>query len=285
MISEDELQYVDKFARMSPYPGDDYAIKTIDKLIDAITFFQKKYQDKEFKLILSNGEEIDFAIKSKNLCHLLGIDYKTFISDYMQSVREKVFDMVFYDQITSYDLLYEIIDRADEVIKNDRYKYNKHKILNYYKVFVKCSMFMKLSDFETFNFGFINFDKEIFRDSTGKDLHLKTNKIICAPNDQTLIPYYILGMFQDIQTNIFVPETLYVTKDFVDFFINQELLVPIQLLINNNKNNNFKNIIATPKEKLNILKMYRYIIQEFQTYSYVNIYNDYENTLEELSLK
>ena len=254
MISKVELQYVNKYARQVPYPGDNYAMDVMDKLIKAFNLYKDKYQDKTYSLILSNGEEFEFAILPKNLCHMLGIDYKNIISEPMLETRENVLDMRFNDQVTSYDLLMKILDKADEVIKNDSIKSN-YKLLNYYRILIKCSIFMKLSDFKSFNFGFINFDKMILFNSTEKVFKPNSTKIIFTPSDDALIPYYMMGMVHDNIDNIFIPETLFASPEYVDFFINQELVLPIQLLINDN--DNFSKIIATPEEKLNILKMYK----------------------------
>ena len=282
MISKAELQYVNGYARNVPYPGDDYARNVLDKLIKSFNLYQDKYQDKRYSLILSNGEEMEFAILPKNICHMLGIDYKNIISDPMKQTRDTVLNIGPYDATSSFEVLSKIIDRADEVIKNDRL-FSNYKLLNYYKILIRCSIFMKLSDFKDFNFGCINFDKETYENIIQRSFGPNSSKFIFTPSDDALIPYYMMGLKKDNESSLYVPETLFATPDFVNFFINQELLVPIQLLINDNEM--FSKIISSPEEKLNILKMYREIIRGYQTNSFINIYNDYETTLREMSLK
>ena len=276
MISNIELNYVTGYARSVPFPGVEYAKMVMDKLANAYNIYEEKYRDKNYSLILSNGEEIQFTILPKNLCHMLGVDYKNIISEPMTGTRENILDIKPYCQTSSFDILSRIIERSDDVIKNDSDYYN-YKILNYYRILIKCSIFTKLSDFTSFNFGFINFDKETYENTTNKTFSPNSSKFIFTPSDEALIPYFMMGLKQDIDSKIYIPETLFAAMDFIDFFINQELLLPIQLLINDNQN--LSKIIATSSEKLNILKLYKSIIQGYQTNSFINIFNDYETML------
>lgn len=276
MISKTELQYVSGFARNVPYPGNEYAKMVMDKLIEAYNIYEEKYRDKNYSLILSNGEEFEFSILPKNLCHMLGIDYKNIISDPMRIIKEDVLDIGPFEQTSSFDILSRIIERKEEVIKNDSNCHN-YKLLNYYKILIKSSIFAKLSDFTSFNFGCINFSKYTFQNSTNKSFAPNSTKLIFTPSDEALIPYFMIGMMPDNGGNVYIPETLFATPDFQNFFINQELVVPIQLLINDKEN--LSKIVATSEEKLNILKMYRSILQSYKTNSFINIYNDYETVL------
>jgi hypothetical protein len=90
----------------------------------------------------------------------------------------------------------------------------------------------------------------------------------------------MMGLKQDNGTNIYVPETLFAPTDFKSFFMNQELLLPIQMLINDNQI--LSKNIATAEEKLNLLKLYKSIINTYNTNSTINIYNDYETIIREL---
>ena len=125
MISNAELQYVNNYARFTPYPGDDYAYSVLNNLIEAYNLYLEKYNKKKYSLILSNGEEFQFSILNKNLCHLLGVDYKNIISEPMAKVREEVLGMDPTQTTNSFEILYRIIERANEVIQNDR-TYGNH---------------------------------------------------------------------------------------------------------------------------------------------------------------
>ena len=276
MISKAELQYVNNNAKNAPFPGVDYAHMVIDRLMDALAIYEDKYRNKNYSLILSNGEEMQFSILPKNLCHMLGIDYKSITSEYMTPVRESVLDLNSSTYTTSYELLSRIISNRERVIENDS-QYGNNKLLNYYKILIKSSVFSKLSNFTSFNFGCINFDKETYNAHTGKFFNPMSTKFLFTSSDEALIPYFMIGMTKDNGGDLYVPETLFAAPDFIDFFCSQELLIPIQLLIDDKEN--LSKIVATSEEKLNILKMYKSIIQGYSTHSFINIFNDYETVL------
>ncbi len=281
MISKKELQYVGDYARRVPYPGDDYARSVIEKLSKSMDIFKQKYDGKKYSLILSNGEEFSFEIQGKNLAHLLGVDYKGLTSEYMKPVLENVLGFDINEQLNSYAVLSRIIENGDEVIKND--KDGSNKILNYYKLMVKTSCFDKLSDFNDFNFGCINFEKEHFENVSGKDFLPSSTKFIFSQNDEALIPYCMMGLKQDNYSDNMIPETFMAPINFSDYLVNQELLLPIQMLINDDQN--LSKIIATPEEKIHILNLYKSLIQIYNTSSYINIFNDYETVLRENLVK
>ena len=144
MISNKELQYVSSYARQTPYPGDDYAYNVLYNLQEAVKLFQRQYLEKSHNLIFSNGEEIEFRVLEKNLAHLLGIDTKNINSEFMLDVKEKVLGFSLNEYTGSYEILTRIIDCSEDIIKNDKNPYNK-RILNYYKIMIKCAIFSKLS--------------------------------------------------------------------------------------------------------------------------------------------
>ena len=283
MISNKELQYVGEYARKVPYPGDAYAIQTLEKLALSLEIFKQKYDGKKYSLILSNGEEINFEIQKKQLAHLLGIDYKGMMqSDYMKPLLTSVLGFPVGEAIDSYSLLSRIIDNGDEVIKNDKDNFNK--FLNYYRLVIKTSCFEKFSDFNDFNFGVINFNKDFFQEATNKPFAPNSTKFLFSQNDEALIPYCFMGLVNDsFNQLIMVPETLIAPTNFDEFLINQELLLPIQILINDEQNLS-KNII-TLEEKIRLLNLYKSLIRSYNTNSYINIFNDYETVLREMVTK
>ena len=277
MISKKELQYVGDYARRVPYPGDDYARSVLNKLSSALDIFKQKYDGKKYSLILSNGEEFSFEIQARNLSHLLGVDYKGLTSEYMKPLLERVLGFNPTDQLSSFKVLSRIIENGDEVIKNDKDSVNK--FLNYYKLMVKTSCFDKLADFSDFNFGCIHFDKNEFERITGKEFLPSTTKFIFSQNDEALIPYCMMGLKQDNSSDDMIPETFMAPMNFSDFLVNQELLLPIQMLINDDQN--LSKIVSTPDEKIRILNLYKSLIQTYNTGSIINIFNDYETVLRE----
>ena len=276
MISFVELKYVQNFARFAPFPGEEYANNVMEKLVIAHDIFKNKYEGKQYSLILSNGEEFHFEVKSKNLAHLLGIDLKNLTSSEMTEAR-KVLGYSSTEFPFSYDLLKRIIDNADKVIKNDKECSREKRILNYYKMMIKCTSFSKLSSFENFNYGFINFNKDLYNVQVSEQYTGNSEKFIFTPNDEALIPYCMMGFLPDNGSNIYVPETLLAPTDFYKYIENQELLLPVQTLVNND--DILSKIVATNSDKARILEMYKSILLECNIKANINIFNDYQNML------
>ena len=276
MISNKELQYVDKSASSIPYPGDNYAYNVMNDLIKAFELYQKQYANKSHNLIFSNGEDIEFKILSKNLAHMLGIDARGINNNPL--IRNDVLGFTESDHSGSYEILKRIVERADDIIKNDKNP-NNAKILNYYKSLIKCSIFSRISDLSKFNFGCINFDKEIFSQTIQKNFNPQSSKFLFTNSDEALIPYFMMGILYSENDKTYIPETLFAPIDFQNFFINQELLLPIQILTDDNQE--LTRLTATAEDKLHLLNMYKFIINSYKTGSFINIFNDYETTLKE----
>lgn len=89
----------------------------------------------------------------------------------------------------------------------------------------------------------------------------------------------MMGIRKDNGNDIYIPETIFAAEG-IDKMINyQAFILPIQILINDNFN--FNKIKATAKEKLDLLNLYKSLIGMYQTNTFIDIYNDYENTLRE----
>ena len=278
MISNKELQFVSNYARQTPYPGDDYAYNVLNNLHKAVDLFQKQYLDRSHNLIFSNGEEIEFKILTKNLAHMLGIDTKNINSEYMTDIKEDILGFNKSDYTSAYDILLRIIERTEEIIKSDRNPNNK-KILNYYKIMIKCAIFSRLSDFSKFNFGCINFNKETFLKHWSGEFNPRSTKFFFTNSDEALIPYFMMGILYDENDKIYIPETLFAPTDFTNFFIEQELVLPIQILTDDSQT--LTKIEATNEDKINLLNTYKFIINSYKTNSFINIFNDYETSLKE----
>ncbi len=278
MVSKKELEYVNQYARAVPFPGANYAYEAIETLIKAYKTYEENYQGKSYNFIFSNGEEIDFQILEKNLAHLFGIDYKNLTSEAMQYTTENILDFRAYQTGGAEELLKRIIDRADDVIKNDSNP-NNYRILNYYRILIKCSAFSKLSTFEKFNFGCINFDKFEYENVNQTIFGPQSTKFFFVPSNEAITPYFMMGIKEASPNGIYIPETIFASEAINKMINCQTFLLPIQILINDNFN--FSKIKATPKEKLDLLNLYKSLIGMYQTNTFIDIYNDYENTLRE----
>ena len=276
MITKKELSYVSAWAKKVPYPGMDYAEQAAELLVNSYDDFKKFYLNKQYDIILSNGEQILFEILSMNLSHMLGIDYKNLSSDYMLSFREEVLNIS--GNARSFDLLEAIIKNINDVLKYD-YD-NNGKILNYYRIMIKCSIFDKLSDFNRFNFGIINFDKNIYTEKNNVIFNGNSEKLLYVQSNEPTAPYFMMGILKNTDINSgeveekYAVETLMAPFNVSDFFNCQEVVIPTQILVTTEDKMNKR--IATSSEKLALLNQYRSIINQYGLPNMLNIYGDYE---------
>ena len=239
MITLKELNFVTSWASKAPYPGSQYADKTAEKLIQSVAAYEKFYKDKEYDLILSNGEQFEFEILPMNLCHMLGIEYKNLSSVYFNEFRRDVLGIQGVPR--SYELLKAIVDNIDEVLKYD--KERAGVILNYYRVMVKCSIFEKISDFTKFDFGVINFDKNVYEQTAGDVYHGNAEKFLYVQSNEQACPYFMMGILVDKDkvpvvsneesvdlASKYAVETLFAPTNVRDFFYNQNVFHQIQLI-------------------------------------------------------
>lgn len=260
MITSKELQYVASWANKVPMPGEEYSKKVIKEIKDCVQIFIEKYKDKEYNLILSNSEEITFEILESNLCHMMGIDYTNIKGAYFDNYRKEIFNTS--ASLTSYELLTLILEYADKVVENDNNPKCPEKIINYYKSGIKCEIFKKLSDFSKFNFGVLN-------DEPGqKHLFLPSNEPVC--------PYFMMGIKPNDEGKYFV-FGLIAPEDPKSFFNNKEVVIPTQILVSDCEK--LVKTKATAQEKINLLSMYKNIINLYNIPNNINIYSDYEELL------
>lgn len=290
MISRKELGYVSGWANRVPYPGDNYAEEVLDKLDKAEQLFREIYQNNKYNITFSNNEEIELEIMAKNMSHLLGIDYKNLSQDMFSDIRHRVLDLNPTEPLNSYLLLQKIIENRDKVIEFDRGNSNI-KLLNYYRVSVKSDIFSKLGNLADFNFGCINFNKDTFLKITGREYYNpNSTKFLYVPSDEPIAPYFLIGLLQTggVKQNFindeeeskliendapYILETTLAPERVEDFFQNQEVIIPTQILKDTDKI--FEKIPATPEDKIRLLKEYRSIIMNYGLEDNLNIYADY----------
>lgn len=278
MITTTELKYIKSNAKDVPYPNTEYTNMAFDNLENAFNLFKNTFQGKQYTILLSNGEEIIFEIADRNICHLLGIDFQNLASNYMSITLDCVLNIDSNQQINSFELVERILEKRDEILKHDSNYFNSnYRILNYYRVYAKSKMFSKLENFTKFDFGCINFDKITYEEVTNKVFNPNSTKMLFIKSNESLSPYIFLGLIYDEKVKLYVGETILLDQEFYNYFINQELLLPIELIKNDKKE--LTKVIATNQEKLQLLRMYKSIIEYYNTGSYINIFNDYETML------
>lgn len=297
MITTKELSWVGSWASKAPYPGVEYAENTASKLIESVKAYEQFYKEKEYDLILSNGEHFSFEIAPMNLCHMLGVDYKNLSGEYFRDFREDVLKL--YNQPRSYELLNAIIENIDKVLEYDAAKAGK--ILNYYRIMVKCSIFEKMSNFNNFNFGVINFDKDTYALASNKTYHGNAEKLLYVQSNEQTCPYFMMGILQnnakseqedgidmselycDEREKKYVVETLFAPTRVKDFFNGQKVCIPTQILTITSDEMIKKE--ATPAHKLALLNQYNAIVTEGNMPNNMNIYGDYIATLSSLDIE
>jgi len=279
MLTRKEMNYINRRAFEVPYPGEDYSSQTLFKLKQCIDFYNAHFLDKKYTIQFSNNEEIDFEIASKNLAHLLGIDYKSIAGDYGYAYRKNVLDMNPSETISSYMLLQKLIDKASEILSRDS-EGKSCEMINYYRVNAKCDIFSKLADISKFNYGCINFDKATFeRENEGDYFSPSSTKLLYTESDEVLSPYCLMGLKIDngSSNEKYIAETLMTLYDPRKFFVGQEVVIPTQILTD--VNGELDKNIATPAEKLKLLKDYQNIVNTYGIPNNINIYGDYYSML------
>lgn len=275
MITSKELRYVNLWANKVPMPGVEYSIRVLKEIEACYKLYNDKCRDKEYSIIFSNSDEVDFEIKNKNLCHLLGIDYKNIKGPYFDDYRKEAFNG--QSDMSSYELIELIIKNMDTVALLDNDKDNKAKAINYYKSSIKCAIFNKLCNFDKINFGAINFNG----DKT--DFDYDKQKILFIPSNEAVVPYFMMIIREDAAdyNGKYIAASLMAPENPLDYFENQEVIIPTQILVSDNSN--LSKVVATPEDKIRLLTMYSDIINKYRIPNNINIYGDYLSILNELS--
>lgn len=298
MITTKELGWVSAWASKAPYPGITYAEYAAKKLINSVEAYEQFYKDKEYDLILSNGEQFSFEIEPKNMCHMLGVDYKNLASDYFHDFREEVLKI--HSRPRAYELLNALVEHIDDVLKYDEARAGK--ILNYYRIMVKCSIFEKMSNFNKFNFGVINFDKDTYAISSNSTYKGNAEKFLYVQSNEQACPYFMMGILQRqnkleseeeydevTETNNdeidkkYLVETLFAPTNIKHFFSNQNVCIPTQILTTTTDAMIKKE--ATPAHKIALLNQYKALVSEYDLVNKMDIYSDYMATLSSLDIE
>ena len=298
MITRKELDYVNVWARKVPFPGQEYCHEAAQKLKESFELYNSRHSNKRYNISFSNNEEIELQIFPHTLCHLLGVDYKNLSDDYFMKIREDILELPQSYKFTSYDLLSSIIDHIDDVILFDEQesrRLSETRLLNYYKIFIKCDIFTKLADLSKFNYGCINFDKDkLLRNHPDMKFYSNSTKYLFTPSDEIVSSYFMMGIkedesskqdgetFGDIDSDkpkIYIPETLFapVEEKIPSYFENQEVIIPTQILLDDN-GTLIKNV-ASPSDKLSLLREYQNMVNKYRVNCNINIYNDYLSLL------
>ena len=222
MITKKELGYVNLWANRVPYPGINYCEEVMDKVVRCFELYNQKYRNVKYNISFSNNEEIELEILPKNICHMLGIDYSNITGEFFSKLRQNVLNID--GNVSSYDLITRIIENKDMVLEHDAN--NKVRFLNYYKVSIKCDIFNKLVDLSHFNYGCINFDKnKLYKLYPENRLSSRAVKFLYTPSDETISPYFLMGLKTDGDFNqydlenysepLYIVETMLLPNNYI----------------------------------------------------------------------
>ena len=268
MISLKELQYVDVWARKAPYPGSIYAFETLEKMKELFDKYNKNYREKNYSIIFSDSEELAFKISDTSVCHMLGIDFKNLINGPFEKFLSEVLNINVNDRITSYEVLKAILDNYEEVVK---YEENGNlRAINYYKSRIKCSIFDKISEFEKFNFAKLE---------TSDD-----SKLLFTPSNEAVCPYFFISLNRDQNAVSYDISSLLAPKqNELPSFFEKKFTIPTQIIIDDSQN--LDKLTASPREKINLLNMYKQIVLNYHIEGNIDISGDYLSMLSELDIK
>ena len=284
MITKKELGYVNLWSNRVPYPGINYCEEVMDKVVRCFELYNQKYRNVKYNISFSNNEEIELEILPKNICHMLGIDYSNITSEFFSKLRQNILNID--GNVSSYDLITRIIENKDMVLEHDAN--NKVRFLNYYKVSIKCDIFNKLVDLSHFNYGCINFDKnKLYKLYPENRLSSRAVKFLYTPSDETISPYFLMGLKTDGDFNqydlenysepLYIVETMLLPNNYIPFFHDQEVVIPTQVLVDNG--GILEKKVATAEDKIKLLKDYKSTIAQAGIPDRMNIYNDYLSLL------
>lgn len=277
MISKKELSYVNAWPNRTPYPGDEYASEVLGQLKECLELFEQEYLKQVYNVSFTNNEEIEFQILDKNLCHILGVDYKNLIGDYFDDYRESVLNIKPGMVFGSYDLLNIIVSNLEKVFKYDAIN-KANKAINYYRVAVKCAIFKKLADLSAFNYGCINFNKAIYNELyPNLPFGSNSTRLLYTDSDEIISPLFMMGLKQTENSELYIVETLFSPEQAERFFNKQEVIIPTQIITDNN--GILEKKLATPSEKIKLLKSYQSLIIANKFPNMINIYGDYYSML------
>ena len=109
--------------------------------------------------------------------------------------------------------------------------------------------------------------------------------MLFIPSNESVCPYFMVGIRLSGEGTVenvipkYIVTSLMAPRDPKNFFENQEVIIPTQILVSDN--DTLTRLIATPNEKIQLLTMYKNIINTYGIPNRININSDYEAMLNE----
>lgn len=285
MVTLAELRYVSSYPNKIPYPGEDYALDVFSKVRKCYEEYNEFYRNRGYTITLSDNSELEFQIFEKNLCHLLGIDFKNIMqSFYQKQFRNSILGLSDDVRTSSYNMLETILEKVDKVIEFD--SSINGKVFNYYKLGVKADIFLKLYNLENSNFGCISLNKDLNNNMSPLN-RFNSQKLLYFPSDEILSPYSMMGIISNDSSDegikIYSPETTFLPTNHVDFFGGNPVAIPTQILTTiAGESLSLNKKIASPEQKIALINDYNSLIQSNDLPNALDISGDYVGLLKQL---
>ena len=267
MISSKEMKYVNAKNEV-PYPGDNYSKDALLELKNALYLYEAYYKDREYDVVFSNGENLEFSIPEKNLSHIVGLNYNVFKDN---NIAEKICGN---NDIASYELIKLILENENDILKLN--ETNNYSLINFYRLKSRSEVFTKFSNFTDFNFGCIFFDEDIGK-KNGYSTNMKSKKYLFTESDDPGYDHYMLAIAYNEQFNNPYVESLFLNKYSSEMFKEQEIAMPT--LISTTTPKSYEKKEATSSQKLKLIKSFVELEKKYG--AKFSFYNDYVSLLAE----
>lgn len=229
--------------------------KSFDLLECSVNYFEKNLRDKKYIFALSNGEKLELEIFESNLAHLLGIITLKYYSPNDKIFAGEILNLGSRKKVTSYQILKGMLEKKDEVIKHEYDTGNNN--VNFYRIFVKSSIFQDATKLNDFTFGVIKLDPLMYQKMNGIFTKIKSRDLIIFPSENFPTNHSIFGIKK---ANKCILETLMNHTINRDFVSGQTIAFPtkIEKILINGEKEICKEISI--KETIELLNFYKQLV-------------------------
>ena len=254
-MQKNEVGYIDSWPRRIPYPGREYGEEVLDLLEECYNVFKNK----KYRIEFSNDKTIDVYVWTKNICHLLGIDYLNLAGSYFDEYRKKTLGLS--EKFNAVDLVDAIVENRDKVLTFD---YNRGNMcpINYYKIEAKCLAYKAFKDLSEFSYGCIDFNKDEYNKREDRKFTGEAPKYLYSKSDSEVFPFFLLGIRKSnerdrVPKGSYFADTTIASYSPESFFAGQEIILPYRVTTNNGSKE------ISREELLKLLIEYRNTIEEY----------------------
>jgi hypothetical protein len=144
------------------YPGDKAARLILERLKGCLYWYQTIYGEKKFEILFSNGRIITFKFRDSSVLHVMGFNLKDLVQ----------YGFCSKGKINPYLVLNKLANNGRELIRIN--KDHNYGLIDFNKIQNKIEALLELTDFDSFNFAGLVFDRNIAR-SNNYFVNMKSN--------------------------------------------------------------------------------------------------------------